>query len=204
MTSFKSSKESQLEVLALGYDHYRILRDSAARSEEYLSRVIKRGGKTLAAEFWLELPEPISVISLKDMMNAIKSLTGEMVLKMGEVKEKAEKIVKELHLTTSVDTVLYNLAEAQRQEAKARKRAAQEIEWLERDSKDELSPIFDSLEQLPKLGPDQSYEYVGLLDETQNGAKAIWKIVNTPLKTVVQSQLKPKTILQLRRRPKTP
>lgn len=196
-----ASKESKLEIMALGYDHYRILRDSAAKAEEYLNRVIKRGGKPLAEEFWFELPNSVSTLSLTDLANGLVALVGEMVLKMADIKEHAQKLVIELKLTKDVDSVLYDLAEAQRKENKKVKKQQQEIAWLERHSKDEMS-VLDTMQELPVLGPDQAYEYLGI-QETKNGkAEAVWEIISTPLKTKTD-QPKVKTIFHLRQRPKT-
>lgn len=194
------SVESKLDVLALGYDHYRILRDSAARAEEYVNRIQKRGGEVLEEEFWIELPEPTLTIGLKDVSTALLSLVGEMALKMGEIKEQAAQIVEELKLTESVDSILYNLAEAQRKEKKKKILKAQEIEGLKRESKE--TPLLNSLANLPALGPNQQYEYVGMQEGESTTATAIWKIIDTPLKSNKEKTLV-KSTFHLRQRPKT-
>lgn len=186
------SKESELDVLALGYDHFRILRDSAHRASDYLERVIKRGGKALDEKFWLSLPEPTSTISLRDMNNAMSALLGELVIEMADIKEQAAKIVGDLKLERSVDNVLYTLAQSQRSVKLTEKDL--EKEWEDRDSVDELSEL-DELNMLPALGPNQQYEYTG----KKGSPEEVWKIIDLVQKGENQKE---KTTFSLKRRPK--
>src|SRR5258705_1270809 len=183
-----SSKESTLDVLALAYDHFRILRDCADRAKEYLSRIQKRGRKSVEEEFWVDLPEPVNCLTIDDLINASEALTGDFVLKMGEVKEQASKIVEELKLTKHVDTILYDLVIAQQKKNKPKTTK----DWL--DNQDKMSPL-NALQKLPLLGPNEQYDYDG--DRTDG--TAIWKII-----TLLPSEKpKEKPNLKLRRRPKS-
>src|SRR5258706_5297595 len=109
-----SELESKLDVLALGYNHLRLLRDSAGRADEYLDRVLTRGGKVLEEEFWIDLPEAIDTISLREIKAALTALVGKLALRMEEVKEEATHIATYLELPKNIDYILYELARKQK------------------------------------------------------------------------------------------
>jgi len=188
------STESKLDILALAYDHYRILRDSATRADDYVERILTRGGKVLEDEFWIELPEPVITISLREIKNAITALVGELEVKMVDVKAQVTTIAEDLKLDKNVDYLLYTLAQKQQTTKKPPIKKDLEEEWDERNSTDEISPL-DSLAKLPSLGPNQQYEYVG----EKGSPDKIWKIID-----LVPNEVKPKekTTFSLKRRPK--
>jgi hypothetical protein len=187
--------ESKLDVLAIGYDHYRIMRDNAWRALDYLQRLIKRGGKYFENDWWFAFPEPTHCLTLEDLEAVLKELHKDLEQRFQHTKEEATKTVKESNLTftSSIDELLYNLAQKQNREKKANKKD------LNKGSEEAIEEgILESLRKLPDLGPDRSYQYEG----KENG-RPKWSVIDTPKKSSpVIPKTKTKTIFKLNRRPK--
>lgn len=180
METKSPSIQSKLEVMAMAWEHFRVIRDSANRAEDYLSRVIKRSGTSLE-DFWLEFPEPIVCMTLPELMTAVAVLCNDLNSRVSEIEQKATEIIKELKLKEKTTKILYSLSEKNRQETRDF-----EKKWLNRNSEDELS-ILDSM---PDLDPDEQAEL------TASG----WQKLGKVPKQLPVSQ--PKPIFSLKTRPK--
>ena len=176
------SIESKLEVMAQAWDHFRILRDSAARAEDYLGRVVKNGEISLE-DFWIDFPEPISSLSLKELLTGVAVLSNDLSLRLTEIEEKTAKILTDLKINKKPTAILYSLVEKQRNEQKDF-----EEKWMNRDSEDEVS----MLDTMPHLGPDDQAEW--------NGHD--WELLDNPNKKKKSSKPQPKPIFSLKTRPK--
>lgn len=187
-----ASVESKLDVVALGYDNYRIMRDNADRSLDYLKRLVDRGGRQFDNDWWISLPEPVYALALEDLADALKSLSEELQMRMDKTKEEAQKIVTEsrIQLDKSIDVVLYNLAQKQIRERKAM------IKDLDKMGEDAIEEgVIESMRKLPVLEEGRSWQYEG-----KQAGKPMWSVIDTPkIKTPVKNV---KTIFKLNRRPK--
>lgn len=176
-----ASLESKLDVMAMGYDHYRLLRDDAGRAAEYLARVIAKGGDYLDSDWWINFPEPVQSLTLEDLRDALETLFNDMQGHMYKIKEKAEIVAREGGLVpnSSMEALLYNLAQKQRKEEKKFKKKMKDAN-MSSEAAIEQS-IIESMRDLPELGDDQSYQFEG--NETKNGVTTPkWSIVDTPKK----------------------
>lgn len=199
--------ESKMDVIALAYDHYRILRDDSNRAADYMERVIKRGGEYLDSDWWVVLPEPVHTISLGDIIASIRELNREMTERMEKAREEAIKVAAEskLQLTKSVEVTLHNLAHSQREEKKLRDKIEEDMKNL--DGGYNNSSIIESLGKLPELAEDESYEYIGM-DAIDGVRKPKWVVIKTPAKKKSKKEAPkvitpPKPMLKLQRRPRT-
>ena len=181
-TAESPSVESKLEVMALAWDHFRILRDSAARAEDYLGRVVKNGSISLE-DFWVDFPEPISCLSLKELMTGVAVLSNDLSARLTDIEEKTAEILTDLKINKKPTAILYSLVEKQREE-----QIDFEEKWMNRNSEDEVS----MLDTMPQLGPDDQAEWNGY----------DWELLDNPGKKKKPSKTQPKPIFSLKTRPR--